>query len=243
MRADYRKWLESQQYGAGTVTAQLHRTGRVEDCYGNLERHFKRDSFTSILSELVYSVDDQRRNRPNPSKIPFKGDVRTNLASYKNALALYGRFLSAAEPIGPNEAPDGLAQLSILASEDAGQRLGLERDLQATLRLALDQLEPGLVQIDEGAERSVASGFIDITARDASGAIVVIELKAGVAGQRAVGQVLSYMGDIVEEEPDAPVRGMLIASDFDAKARAAARMVPALSLHRYAVKFSFEQAG
>ena len=57
----------------------------------------------------------------------------------------------------------------------------MERDLQAVLRIAIEQLEPGLTIIDDGAERSVESGFIDITARDASNT-VVIELKAGPVG-------------------------------------------------------------
>jgi hypothetical protein len=43
------------------------------------------------------------------------------------------------------------------------------------------QLEPGLMIIDDGAERSVESGFIDITALDASGAAVVIELDSGLS--------------------------------------------------------------
>ncbi|MGH6978509.1 MAG: endonuclease NucS domain-containing protein [Brevundimonas sp.] len=237
MRPDYKAWLEAQQYGAGTITAQLHRTGRVEECYGDLSIHFLKDQFASIISELTYSVDDQRRDRPNPSRIPFSGDIRTNLASYKNALALYGRFLGVpADDITAAVAP----KLGIEPAEDvAGQRIGLERDLQSTLRKSLDQLEPGLVAIDEGAERSVQSGFIDITAKNAKGAVVVIELKAGTAGQRAVAQILSYMGDIAIEEPEATLRGILIAADFDAKAKAAARMVPTLSLQKYSVKFSF----
>ena len=237
MRPDSKAWLEAQQYGPGTITAQLHRTGRVEECYGDLSIHFSKDQFASIISELTYSVDDQRRDRPNPSKIPFSGDIRTNLASYKNALALYGRFLGVpVDDVTPAVAP----QLGIEPVEDvAGQRIGLERDLQSTLRKSLNQLEPGLAAIDDGAERSVQSGFIDITAKDANGAIVVIELKAGTAGQRAVGQILTYMGDIAIEEPDATLRGILIAADFDAKAKAAARMVPTLSLQKYSVKFSF----
>jgi hypothetical protein len=35
------------------------------------------------------------------------------------------------------------------------------------------------------------------------------------------------------------VRGILIASDFDAKAKAAARIVPSLILRKYSVKFLF----
>ncbi len=122
------------------------------------------------------------------------------------------------------------------------QLIGLERDLQAALRRAIEQLEPGLEIIDDGAERSVSSGFIDITARDARGSIVVIELKTGTARQNAVAQVLSYMGDVADEEPDAEVRGILVASDFDKKARAAARVVPTLSLRAYKVNFEFTNA-
>ena len=111
--------------------------------------------------------------------------------------------------------------------------------MQAALRIEIDQLERGLTIIDDGAERSVDSGFIDITARDASGRTVVIELKAGPAGQRAVAQILSYMGDVAAEEESGKVRGILVASSFDAKSKAAARMVPSLILRKYSVRFLF----
>lgn len=111
--------------------------------------------------------------------------------------------------------------------------------MQAALRVEIGQLEPGLTIIDDGAERSVDSGFIDITARDAANAIVVIELKAGRAGRDAIGQILSYMGDIAAEEDGGKVRGILVASDFDGKAKAAAKMVPNLILRKYSVQFSF----
>ena len=93
------------------------------------------------------------------------------------------------------------------AQEEIGQRIGLERDMQAALRIGIEQLEPGLTIIDDGAERSVDAGFIDITARDNSGTTVVIELKAGVAGQRAIAQILSYMGDVASDEEGGRVQG------------------------------------
>jgi RecB family endonuclease NucS len=131
------------------------------------------------------------------------------------------------------------AELVAKVEEEVGQRIGLERDLQAALRVEIDQLEPGLRIIDDGAERSVDSGFIDITARDVSGTTVVIELKAGSAGQRAVAQILSYMGNVATEEESGKVRGILVASNFDDKAKAAARMVPNLILRKYGVRFLF----
>jgi hypothetical protein len=218
----------------------LYRSKRVEKYYGDLDEHYAKDSLKSVIQALLYSTDDQKHNRPNPSKIPFDGDIRTNLQSYRNAIEWYKRFR---DDLGVEANVPDMGSVSVKVSpkmdEDSGQRIGLERDLQAALRININQLDPGLTVVDKGAERSVDSGYIDITARDPSGATVVIELKAGLAGQRAVAQILSYMGDVAGEDEHNHVRGILVASDFDAKAKAAARMVPTLILRKYNVQFSF----
>ncbi len=224
--ADYRQWLEDQKYQGNTISTQMYRAGRVEESHGDLDEHYARDRMANLIETLKYSRDDQRSSRDNPSKIPFEGDIFNNLASYRNAAERYRRFRDETRDDPP---------------ETLGQRMGLERDLQAALRSEIELIEPGLTIIDDGAERSVDSGFIDITARDTSGASVVIELKAGVAGRNAVGQILSYMGDVGTEE-DGDVRGILVAFEFDAKAKAAARMVPSLILRKYTVRFAFSDA-
>ena len=241
MKVSYKAWLEQQEYAPGTVQTQLYRAGRVEECYGDLDEHYDQDRLQSVIDGLKYSTEDERRNKPNPSKIPFDGNPRNNLASYRNAVERYCKFRreTGDDDLGAAISASEAASVS-RSAEDRGQLIGLERDLQAALRRAIDQLEPGLEIIDDGAERSVASGFIDITARDVNGAFVVVELKSGTARQGAVAQVLSYMGDIADEEPDGAIRGFLVAGDFDKKARSAARMVPNLSLRSYRVSFEFE---
>jgi hypothetical protein len=242
MKANYQEWLTRQKYGAGTISAQLNRVGRVEEHYGDLDEQYARDRCESLITSLGYSKADERRNRPNPSKIPFEGNAYNNLASYRNAVARYCKFRDSeraeSEFNGPADSPE---RPESTVDEGIGQRIGLERDLQFALRHGIAQLEPGLIIADDGAERSVASGFIDITARDSH--VVVIELKAGTAGQRAVAQILSYMGDIATEEERENVRGILVASDFDRKAQSAARIVPNLSLRRYSVRFEFSDGG
>jgi hypothetical protein len=238
MKAEYQRWLEQQKYDAGTVNAQVYRAKRVEEHHGSLDDHYA--NMESLIQTLRYSNDDKRQNRPNPSNIPFDGDIRNNLASYRNAVERYRKFRDAiGDAADAPDTADRCIDFAATADEFDGQRIGLERDLQAALRTKIDQLEMGLAITDDGAERSVDSGFIDITARDASGTAVVIELKAGLAGQRAVAQILSYMGDVAAEEENGNVRGILVASDFDAKAKAAAKMVPTLILRRYSVKFLF----
>lgn len=80
MKAGYRGWLEEQKYDAGTINAQMYRASRVEEHHGNLDVHYANDSLVSLSDSLRYSTDDKRHNRPNPSKIPFEGNIRNNLA-------------------------------------------------------------------------------------------------------------------------------------------------------------------
>jgi Endonuclease NucS len=115
---------------------------------------------------------------------------------------------------------------------------GLERDLQMALRRNIEQLETGLTIIDGDREQTVASGRIDITARDREGVTVIIELKVGAADRDAIGQLLGYMGDLMDD--GAPVRGVLVAREFAPRAVSAARAVPNLELVRYGFQFTFE---
>lgn len=239
-KPEYKQWLEQQKYQTNTIAAQMHRAGRVEEFYGDLDTNYDTDRLASVIDALIYTMDDRRHNRLNPTKIPFEGDPYNNLASYRDAVKRYQRFridemaLDSSVPENFN-----LTSSMVGGDEDGRQRIGLERDMQAALRVGIEQLEKGLSITDEGAERSVESGFIDITARDAAGTTVVIELKTGVAGQRAIAQILSYMGDVVSEQEGVKVRGILVASDFDSKAKAASRVIPNLVLRKYSVRFTF----
>lgn len=240
MRDDYRGWLMAQGYSDNTCNTQLSQTRRLEASYGPLDEVFSSGQADALRASLTYSAEDERRGKPNPSRLQITGNLRSNLASYRNSLAFYGRFL--AETAG---APEGRAQDPSLSAEMPAekQRLSLERDMQAALRANITALEAGLHIIDDGAERAVASGFIDIVARDASGALVVIELKAGKTDARVVGQTLGYMGDILDEEEEPSVRGIIVAHEFDQRTLSAARAVPNLGLVRYRIAFSFTPEG
>ena len=89
MKSAYKSWFEQQDYASGTVQTQLYLAGRVEGCYGDLDEHYERDGLQQVIGDLKYSTGDERRNRPNPSRIPFRGKIRDNLASYRNAVERY----------------------------------------------------------------------------------------------------------------------------------------------------------
>lgn len=228
---NYRTWLGTQGYQDGTITAQLHRAGRVEEHYGNLDTLHQEDRLEGLIVELSYTTQDRRDNRPNQTKIPFDGDAYNNLASYRDAVRRYRRFLEddTEELILPEDTLEQKPNLPI----------GLKKDMQAAIRKDIHQIEKGLCITDGGRERSVDTGLIDITAKDSESTPVIIELKTGTAGQGAVAQILSYMGSVMDEDGRDDVRGILIASDFDLKARAAAKAVPNLTLMRYQFSFQF----
>jgi hypothetical protein len=231
---NYRNWLLAQNYQSGTITAQMHRAGRVEEHYGELDDLFNKDRLESLIIGLTYTTQDRRNNRQNETKIPFVGNAYNNLASYRDAVRRYRRFL---EDDSETSAPE-IIEVESIAGEEVTQTIGLEKDMQAAIRHNIGQIEQGLKITDGGRERFVETGFIDITAEDAQNTPVVIELKTGVAGQRAVAQILSYMGSVMDEEERDDIRGILVASEFDKKARAAAKVIPTLILMRY--KFSFQ---
>lgn len=133
------------------------------------------------------------------------------------------------------------AASEILNTEEAQKaKVSLERDLQAALRENIEQIESGLIIIDGGKEKVSPSGRTDILAIDVNKKAVVIELKAGQADREVVAQILSYMGDL-QEETGEPVRGIVIAHDFTARAIAASKPVPSIELREYKFNFSFKK--
>lgn len=123
--------------------------------------------------------------------------------------------------------------------EDIQLKFGLERELQSALAANIDQLESGLEIAEDGLEKTVTAGRIDIAATDNQGHIVVIELKAGTAQPESITQLLSYMGTVDNPE-NKPIRGILVAHDFAAKVRYAAKAIPNVVLRSYSFKFSFK---
>ena len=245
MREDYKSWLVEQDYSDQSVRSWIGYAKSVEKAYGNLEELLASGGFPALLEELTYSSDDARRNRPNPSRFQIKGALRSSLATYKRGSALYERFLGERGSATQNPGTVGQnATAAVSQTEDGGsaekQRLSLEHDMQSALRRDISQLEPGLVVIDDGAERYVASGFIDILCRDGAGQVVVVELKAGKTDAKVIGQTLGYMGDLMEEDALQSVRGIIVAHAFDQRTLSAARAVTGLKLYTYAVTFQFQ---
>ncbi len=115
----------------------------------------------------------------------------------------------------------------------------LERDLHTYLANRINEIEDGLTLVKGGSEYHTNAGRIDLLSKDAKGNTVVIELKAGIAKDNAMGQLLGYMG-CISAETNSNVRGILVASDFDTRVEYAAQGLDAVKLVKYQLSFQFD---
>lgn len=87
-------------------------------------------------------------------------------------------------------------------------------------------------------EVRTAVGRIDVLAESAVGE-TVIEIKYGSAGDRALGQLLGYLG-ARGSETASPVQGILIAEDFTNRVRQAVSALDSVSLYKFEVQTTLE---
>ena len=101
------------------------------------------------------------------------------------------------------------------------------------------ELEEDLMLIEGGVEYAIEAGRIDLLAKDKDDHLVVIELKAGKGKDAALGQLLGYIGCLSKEHKN--VRGILVASDFDARVIFAANALVNIRLLKCELSFKLNE--
>lgn len=233
----FEKYMISRNLADKTRAQRIYALKRIERAQGlDIDKEFDSNQCMDLLKCYTYSSSDARAAVPNPSKMDIDSDkLLSHLRWYKGHIKSYLKFREGNE----EDMDDGIGPQNELIEEALTHTFELERNLQAALRKNLSQLEPGLTIADNGKEEKVEAGFIDILARDKSGTLTVIELKAESSKPDAIAQVLSYMG-CIEQTFGEPVKGILIAGDHHPRVILAARAIPNLMLKRYKYKFDFE---
>ena len=98
---DFAEWIAAQpQYKDSTKRTFLSDARRIENKYGPICEHFDRDHLISLEREMIYSVEDRRNGRKNPSRLDIRvgpnrdlGDsIYNNLRAGRSALNMYRQF-------------------------------------------------------------------------------------------------------------------------------------------------------
>jgi hypothetical protein len=210
-----------------------------------------RVSKSAPTSDQVSQIASMRRDGATWAEVVAETGIRAKSTGFRELLEEHG-FDKFGRKGGRGESKArgwGSARLTSLSQADAEEiedaedlKFGLERDMQDALRGNIAQLDPSLRIVDEGRERHVEAGRIDILAEDDAGARVVIELKSGEAPDSVITQLLSYIGSLQAEDDSRPVRGVLIARSFSKRVRLAAQAA-GVQLVEYGFNFSFSVVG
>ena len=145
-------------------------------------------------------------------------------------------FEAKSQDVNTNDETESEVQETIDAS------LSLERDMHSYFAMRVDEIETGLVLMENGVEHQTDAGRIDLLAKDEAGHTVVIELKAGKAKDNALGQLLGYMGCMgATSGGSTNVRGVLVASDFEPRVIYATKGLPSIKLIKYRVSFELQE--
>lgn len=176
---------------------------------------------------------------------------------------LMKKFISACWPGGATPAGEARRRANLKLAEEyerflAGEEeaegeeaekpstfeFALEAHLRDFLAKNLGQIEPGLKLCEHngnrGVEFPVDGGRIDILAVDRSDRYVVIELKLARGREKALGQLLYYMGWVDKNLGRGPCRGVVIASEISQELAVAVSRAPGVALHQYKMNFSLE---
>ena len=128
-----------------------------------------------------------------------------------------------------------------------GHEFAYENDLKNFLASNLHVIRPNLTVYQDGditgVEFPVGSRRIEILALENEHDFVVIELKVSKGYDRAVGQLLRYMGWIEQNlaEPEQKVKGMIIARSIFDDLRLATSRVSDVELFEYELSISLNK--
>jgi endonuclease len=183
-----------------------------------------------------------RMSTNNPSRLHhrLRSDGSDDLFFYLDSgrVRLYNAE-SDPPPITASNPPDSELPQVEAVEQAAAESFAYEHDLRDFLARNLDKIEPGLRLYDDegitGIEFPAGGRFIDILARDSTGGYVVIELKVSKGYDRALGQLLRYMGWIQKHQAEAGarVRGIIVAREITEDLKLACARVPGIALFEY----------
>jgi hypothetical protein len=163
----------------------------------------------------------------------------TDRRHYLQIKARYEEFLAGR---GPES--DGEIEREVPSDSPQTLEFPLEAHLRDFLAKNLDRIEPGLRLYasgeHSGVEFPVDGGRIDLLAVDRNGKFVVIELKLSQGRNRALGQLLYYMGWVDQHLGQGPCRGFIIASDITEELTVAVARVPDVRLANYRMSFAID---
>jgi Endonuclease NucS len=108
-----------------------------------------------------------------------------------------------------------------------------ERHIEQVILHHLEEIEPGLTLV--GRQLTTPVGRLDLLCKDAAGTYVVLEIKRAQGTDRVVGQILRYMGWVIETK--GPARGIIIVQSSDPRLSSAIQAATNIQIKEFRMVF------
>jgi hypothetical protein len=108
-----------------------------------------------------------------------------------------------------------------------------ERHIEQIVLHHLEDIEPGLTLV--GQQLTTSVGRLDLLCKDASGTYVVLEIKRTQGTDQVVGQILRYMGWVMETK--GPARRIIIVQSSDPRLSSAIRAATNIQIKEFRMVF------
>jgi hypothetical protein len=200
-------------------------------------------------SRLHYPQNKKARPCDGPYDFLFKassGDIETYNSEVHGRWAICGGG-SEKLTISQCDAPEDLATMEEPEEAEAELLFPLESHLRDFIVSNLGTIKiHGLVlhlyedpvSARDGVEYPTGVGPIDVLAVDSNGDFVVFELKLTRGPDRAVGQILRYMGWVKKHlAAGKKVSGVVVAHQIDEKLKYAVSVAQDITVFEYKIKF------
>lgn len=243
----FKLWLEFNGKPRNTIQNRISNCRNVESNEGDLDQHYANDYGLSILDKLSYSVEDERTNLVPKHNIIINGNIRTGSSTLKQAVTLYMNFKKDNSIDFEEYCKNSLDENQFVHEEDLESieyinNFSYENDLKNAMIYQISEFFPGykIFGNNEGVEYQIEGRRIDILLEKNDGSLLVVELKAGIANYKVIGQILMYIGLLTEKFPEREIQGCIIAGEIDKTLRNASKTVENVSLKSYKMKLELK---
>jgi len=233
MIQEFKNWLIKK----GTSGAAQSYPGAIN----RISRHYSENTGENINIYSLRDVDavDKIARKYRKDGI-YSNYGQEGKGTNRNAIARYSEFLT--DYLAGNE-PDFLPPdiENIIYSN-----FTYEKDLKLSLCNQISALFPGYKIFGEnkvGVEYLIEGKKIDILLENiASGSLLAVELKSGVADYKVFGQIAMYLGLLKKQFPDRKSEGVIISGEVDESLKNACLITEAVSLKTYRMTLLLDNA-
>lgn len=239
MKEQFKNWLKSKGRNPNSYASAINGISKHYSQQTGEDIHIYNITDLTKISQIAHDYSQTGR---------FAADGYNGNSTWRNAIARYAEFFTNQSL--RHQLPDNEDSLTNTTHQEDNlteverTNFAYERDLKTTLCAQISELFPNYTIFggsNLGIEYSIGGKRIDVLLQhQASGGLLVVELKSGVADFKVFGQISMYIGLLQQQFPEKSVSGVIVAGKIDDSLKHASLTNGKISLKTYRMSIELE---